>query len=101
MWHIVIQLPPPQQLVYEIGDPSAYLLPDVTVDFSQVKLTELEGRRRGRGWGCTLTSWAAPSAGYDGGAVSVSGVKGTAPTSQYKVSHTLYLHLTLTPSSPR
>ena len=54
-----------EQVLYEIGDPASYLMPDVTCDFRHVHVTQL-----------------------DADCVSVGGARGRPPTSTYKANAT-------------
>src|SRR5690606_29828096 len=54
-----------EQMLYEVSDPQCYFVPDVTCDFSEVKLEQVGENR-----------------------VHVSGAKGYPPTDTYKVTST-------------
>lgn len=62
---IVLRAAAAEQLLYEIGDPGAYLLPDVSCNFRDVQMVQIDAQH-----------------------LLVSGARGQAPTNQYKVSAT-------------
>jgi len=64
-----------EQMLYEIGDPGAYHVPDVACDFTQVQLEEV-----------------------DTNVVRVMGVRGQPPTDTYKVCATFSNGFTWTPN---
>ncbi|MBB6579069.1 hypothetical protein HNP33_003179 [Comamonas odontotermitis] len=54
-----------EQILYEVGDPACYLMPDVTCDFRQVSVQTIDANR-----------------------VRVQGARGQAPTASYKANGT-------------
>lgn len=70
-----------EQLVYEVHDPSAYLTPDVTADFSRVRITET-GRDRVRLDGASgreRPRTLKVTVGFDGGFLGEAGVSYAGP----------------------
>ena len=70
-----------EQLLYEVHDPAAYLTPDVTADFSKVRLTD-KGRDRveiSNGSGTKRPDTLKVTVGFDGGFLGEGGISYAGP----------------------
>lgn len=70
-----------EQLLYEVHDPTAYLTPDVTADFSRVKVTDKGGNRVevAGGTGRQRPDTLKVTVGFDGGYLGEGGISYAGP----------------------
>jgi hypothetical protein len=71
-----------EQLLYEVHDPAAYLTPDITADFSQVKLNDLGNDRVAvsDADGRTRPERLKVTIGFDAGVLAEAGVSYAGPS---------------------